>query len=120
MTRCVIAAAVILAVTVAGAARAQEQSRAIFEGFIGKTLLLETPGGTLEALYKPDGSATMSGPMADKGRWRWDDSGQAFCVKWQKFRGGVEGCFVILQVAGEYFVTPKGSNDVTTTVRIKL
>lgn len=115
MQRQFIAIAVIMTV-MAGAARAQD-SKAIFQNWIGKTLLAETSRGVAEIRFESDGSASSTGAIEDKGSWRWDDAG--YCAKWQRLRGGREACFTISAIAGEFYVVSKGSNDVAAKVRVK-
>jgi hypothetical protein len=113
--------AIVIVLASAGAtstpSRAQDQSRAIFERWIGKTLLAETPRGLAEIRFDSDGSARSTGAIEDKGSWRWDDTG--YCATWQKLRGGREACFTISTIAGEHYVTHKGGNEVAAKVRVK-
>ena len=97
-------------------ASAQDQSKAIFQGWIGRTLVLDVQNRRGELRYETDGATSTTTPTQDSGRWRWDDSGPGYCVRWQKLRRGEEACFTIVTVGADRYIVYRGGNEVAAKV----
>ena len=92
-----------------------QEGRAIFQSWIGRTLVVEVPNGNRNtAAFAADGTARIDGGAADTGKWRLDDDG--YCVTWQKLRGGREACFTIVRMGNEFLIVFKNTTDVAGKV----
>lgn len=99
------------------ATAAAQDGNAIFRGWIGKTVVLDSRIGQMEVRYEPDGSASVTGAVKDTGKWRHDDGG--FCATWRQARQGREACFTIMTVADKTVILPKGGNEILYQARLK-
>ena len=107
----------LLALLVPAAVSAQDHSRAIFQSWIGRTLILELPAGRGQVRFETDSTSNLITPtLTDSGRWRWDDAGPGWCVRWQKLRNGQEACFTITSVGRDHYIVLKGTNEAASKV----
>jgi hypothetical protein len=94
---------------------AAQDGKAVFQSWIGKTLVVAAYNGRPEVRFEADGTASISSPNTrDSGRWRLDDNG--YCVRWQKLREGREACFGIITVGADTFIVYKGGTEVAGKV----
>ena len=90
--------------------------------WVGKTVVASISSGPIsgkiiELVLRADGTAEVSGAIADSGVWRISSAG--YCATWKKIRAGQERCFTVVRKGNEqHVINPDGTtNSVVTQVR---
>lgn len=111
--------ALLLAIVAGAAGLRAQDSRAIFQSWIGKTLDVEVPNSSdkVTVVFHADGTASMTGSRSDTGKWRLDETG--YCASWRVMRAGREACFTIVPMGGSFLLVVKGTNDIASKATLR-